>query len=180
MTLRETFEQAWTEVTGRAKCVVQDKEELFGFIQLLVAQNVRSYLELGTSEGVSLYCVGRCLPQESIIYGVDLGEEHSVGHLSQNITLLRQAGQFACFIKSTCADARDQFTDGMFDAVFIDADHTYESVKQDWEMYRNVGRIVAFHDIRLEGPGRLWREIGGGLELHHTACTQKWGIGVRS
>lgn len=56
-----------------------------------------------------------------------------------------------------------------FDWVFIDADHSYQAVRHDWETYWPLckpGGIVAFHDIL--GPteqhpeievSRLWREI---------------------
>ena len=46
---------------------------------------------------------------------------------------------------------------------FIDASHTYESVKADYWHYRRFGRIVALHDIAglraCEGVARFWREI---------------------
>lgn len=52
-----------------------------------------------------------------------------------------------------------------YDVLFIDADHSYEAVRRDWENYSPlVGSrgIVAFHDI-VERPGygvsRLWGEI---------------------
>ena len=59
---------------------------------------------------------------------------------------------------------------GPYDAVFIDADHRYESVAADWAIYRTVAPIVAFHDIAecgakdkrtgypVEVP-RLWAEL---------------------
>ena len=58
------------------------------------------------------------------------------------------------------------------DFLFIDADHTYEGVKMDFEMYSQLmrrGGIVAFHDIlphdRKHDPDgsvgvhRFWQEI---------------------
>jgi cephalosporin hydroxylase len=54
---------------------------------------------------------------------------------------------------------------GPYEFVFIDADHTYQAVKADWENYRplvTAGGVVAFHDI-VERPGygvsELWDEI---------------------
>lgn len=58
------------------------------------------------------------------------------------------------------------------DFLFIDADHTYEGVKMDFEMYSQLvrkGGIIAFHDILphdkrhdpdgLVGVHRFWQEI---------------------
>lgn len=56
------------------------------------------------------------------------------------------------------------------DFLFIDADHSYDGVKQDWEMYSPLVKgVVAFHDIvyhrhRGNPPSevdRLWLEIRG-------------------
>lgn len=51
-----------------------------------------------------------------------------------------------------------------FDLVMIDADHSYEGVKADYENYREMfadGAIVWFHDTVGCSPtvGRLWEEI---------------------
>lgn len=54
---------------------------------------------------------------------------------------------------------------GPYSLVFIDADHTYEAVRADWENYRPmvaVGGAVAFHDILPRpsyGVSQLWAEI---------------------
>jgi len=58
-----------------------------------------------------------------------------------------------------------EILDGEFlDFLFIDADHSYEGVKMDFEMYSPLvksGGIIAFHDIVLRGAGveKFWNEI---------------------
>ena len=49
----------------------------------------------------------------------------------------------------------------MPDVVFIDADHTYEGCKRDFEVWYPVAQVaVAFHDTFLqEGCDRFWREV---------------------
>ena len=52
--------------------------------------------------------------------------------------------------EETVAEVKAEFPDGLVDVLFIDADHTYEGVKKDYELWsplvRNGGCIV-FHDV---------------------------------
>lgn len=51
---------------------------------------------------------------------------------------------------------------GPYDFAFIDADHTYESVRADWENYGPLADVVAFHDILPRpayGVSTLWEEL---------------------
>lgn len=67
--------------------------------------------------------------------------------------------------KSTYERVR-QATDSEVDFIFIDGDHSYDGVKQDFEMYKDLvceGGIIAFHDIQHQhsrvGVDEFWREI---------------------
>jgi cephalosporin hydroxylase len=76
------------------------------------------------------------------------------------------------------------------DFLFIDGDHTYNGVKQDFEMYSPLvkeGGIIAFHDIVCHDPSEnvgvpeFWNLIKNKykhLEIVYD-WNQKWaGIGV--
>lgn len=76
-----------------------------------------------------------------------------------------------------------------YDFCFIDADHTYEAVKADWENYGPMCSVVAFHDIVARpgyGVSDLWAEIKAvpgvqTMEIVRTVSPDyesKCGIGV--
>jgi predicted O-methyltransferase YrrM len=176
--LQQRFDAAWADVTSRAIVVVQDPPELFALIALMNARGVRRYLELGASEGVSLYTIGMCLPEGAEIDAVDLGEAHSVGNLRDNVRRLNASGRRTTLFEMTTLDARQRLHGKTYDAILIDAGHKYEEVKNDWEMYRGMAPMIVFHDIRLGGPSQLWWELGGGLEIHCDR-TRPMGFGVK-
>jgi len=74
-------------------------------------------------------------------------------------------------------------------ALFIDADHAYESVKKDFEIYEPlVKNIIAFHDIRTVGFGviKYWPELLERKEQwmnsmfyqKNLVCPHQYGIGM--
>jgi predicted O-methyltransferase YrrM len=87
----------------------------------------------------------------------------------------------------TLAELADLLADDRVDLLFIDADHTYEGVKGDYETYSPLvrpGGIVAFHDI-LTHPNMpyvavdiLWRQLSGVMEEIITDPPTWGGIGV--
>jgi hypothetical protein len=66
-------------------------------------------------------------------------------------------------IKAQSIDAYPQVKDNHYDLVIIDADHHYEAVKRDYELYAPLGHIVMMHDINglrdCEGAQLFWQEI---------------------
>ena len=85
--------------------------------------------------------------------------------------------------------------DNKVDFLFIDADHSYEGVKKDFEIYSPLvrkGGIIAFHDIIPDyyakrgikpssGVYKFWNEIKGKyehLEIIKDRNQDGFGIGV--
>ena len=67
-------------------------------------------------------------------------------------------------VRETSVNAAKQFTDGTADLVFIDADHEYESVRDDiaaWRSKVTAGGILSGHDWHLEGVQKAVREAIG-------------------
>lgn len=77
---------------------------------------------------------------------------------------------------------------GPYDVIFIDGDHSYSGVKNDWEFAQTLNpKIIAFHDIskdikhRSEGceVDKLWQEIKSGSTTYEKIVGCGWGgIGV--
>jgi len=152
--------------------------ELTEFIRLLRAEGVERYLEIGARCGDSFEMIMRALPSGSRGVAVDLpggawGADGSRRLLREAATRLNRDG-YRCdvvFGASQSAGVIGQVAEhGPYDAILIDADHRYEAVAADWNSYRSLGRLVAFHDIAsigivdqrsgraVEVP-RLWNEI---------------------
>lgn len=80
-----------------------------------------------------------------------------------------------------------KFNTEPYDFLFIDGDHSYEGVKQDWEYYGRLvkeGGIIAFHDALYHADGTeevdiLWEEIKKDYKhLEIKTNDQSTGIGV--
>lgn len=152
--------------------MLQDHNELAAFVAVLRQEGVRSYLEIGAKWGGSLRWIALSLPAGSRIVAVDLPHEGSNETLTKTVEELKVEGYDAHLIWGDSADPKTiEAVRGLgpFDAVFIDANHSYAYVLADWLNYRDSAKIVAFHDIawhrapewlgtRIDVP-RLWREI---------------------
>ena len=75
--------------------------------------------------------------------------------------------------------------DNKVDFLFIDADHSYEGVKKDFEMYSLLvrkGGIIAFHDIIPSGYPKVykfWNEVKYEyLEIIKDRNQNCYGIGI--
>lgn len=176
----------------------QHPDELRAFIALLLAEGVRSYLEIGARHGDTFYEVMRALPAGSRGVAVDLpggawGITSSRNALANAVRKLRREGYEVRMLlgDSTKPEIRRVLEGLRFDAVLIDGDHRYEGVRADWQFCRGLAPLVAFHDIAGEGQvqptsklpvevPRLWAEIW-------PSCRRSWefvapgsrmGIGV--
>lgn len=178
--------------------ILQNMFEIGDFIRLLRDDNVKSYLEIGSKFGGSLEIVGRSLPNGSRIVSVDLpGSAETLAQLKQCVAQLNDLNYDTHLIVGDSTDQKvveQVYKFGPFDACLIDGNHTMPFLKKDWDNYRKICRIVAFHDIGFyrEGgqpPNRMpidvplfWKAIKAHcpdcrtVEIRHEA--QDNGIGV--
>ncbi len=132
---------------------LQLSREIEEFVQLMKDNNIKSYLEIGSMYGGSLWLVTRIMPKGARIVTVDLpshGKPHAAQSLQECIRHLRRDNFDAHLIvgDSTSPDTVKKVRAlGPFDAGLIDGNHTLPYVTKDWENYGPMCNIVAFHDI---------------------------------
>jgi len=135
----------------------QRADELRDFLDLIQAEGVRRYLEVGVQRGLTFLSVGLTLAPGAQMVGVDLpgaawGVKDGTGpaQIEAACARLRARGQSVEMIWGdsrapevvAAAAAR-----APYDLAFIDADHSLEGVTADAEAYGLMARMVAFHDI---------------------------------
>lgn len=113
------------------------------------------WVEIGTYWGQSFsYAVVECLNHGKTIdlVGIDAfpwTDEYGVTTLDRFLQSMKPLEGHYRYIKSGSSAAAQHFADGSVDFVFIDANHTYQFVKDDvnaWLPKVKKGGIIAGHD----------------------------------
>lgn len=150
----------------------QNDQEFDWFINILQREKVRSYLEIGSKWGGSLLRVAEALPVPSRLVSVDLCESGSAVSASLNevVARINAMGHDAYLVVGDSAHrktAKAARRLGPYGACFIDGNHTLSYLRNDFDNYAPVSRIVAFHDIgwkpKENGPSidapQFWQSI---------------------
>lgn len=151
--------------------VLQNAREFDEFLSLIQREDVRSYLEIGSMYGGSLWRVASAMPRGSRLvscdYAVDTPE--ALPSLKECVSHLTRSGYDAhLIVGDSMAPKTVELVAalGPFDMILIDGAHTLEAVNADWQNYGPMARIVAFHDIawnetwRSSVPGRPFKAMG--------------------
>ena len=178
----------------------QEKMEIKELLRLLEKKKPKFVLEIGTQKGGTLFLFSRVSSQDALIMSIDLpGGLYGGGYpkwkiplyksfalRDQKIMLIREGSHFLPtrqLIEKILKKRELCF-------LYIDADHSYEGVKLDFQMYAPLvreGGLIAFHDICKNpsqnggGVSRFWNEIK--REYPHqeiiSSPYQEWcGIGI--
>lgn len=175
----------------------QNEEELANLVRDVRTLKPVNVLEIGTAQGGTLFLWTRLAQQNATIVSIDLpGGKFGGGYSERQERLYRRfAGtnqklhllRLDSHADSTFEETKKLFGGSPIDLLFIDADHTYEGVKRDWEMYSPLvrpGGIVAFHDVAGNYDDtqvkRFWDSIKDGLRYQEYVVNPdgQYGIGV--
>jgi predicted O-methyltransferase YrrM len=137
---------------------LQNPAECAGFVALLKAEGVRSYLEIGSRFGGSLWQVAQVLPVGSRLVSVDLEGDPELAQCIADITATGRDARLIVEDSTARGTIWDAQALGPYDAVLIDGNHAKAYVNSDWNNYGQMGRIVAFHDIGKAGETSLARK----------------------
>lgn len=146
---QDIVRRGWLPALGGCGAIEQDPIELTLFVDFILHHGVHNYLEVGTSRGGLInFMISYCKLDG---YGMNLFEP--------------EWRKDRVFVGDCTSPEALKFADdhGPFDLVFIDADHKYESVSRDTDLYQpKAKKFVAFHDIcglrDCEGAKRHWEE----------------------
>jgi predicted O-methyltransferase YrrM len=179
---------------------MQIKSEFMELLRIVESKRPKYVLEVGTAAGGALFCFSKLSSEDAVLVSVDLPEGKFGGGYkkwkvpffeafkkgNQKMFLLREDSHK----NSTLNSVKGILSDQKLDFLFIDGDHTYEGVKNDFEMYSPLvkkGGVVAFHDITngseeyVGGVPRFWKEVKFGREYKEfieDLNQGKCGIGV--
>ncbi len=136
--IKEEFTQAWDEL----KKLIENTEGTFTFLEVGAYRGLWPLMLSYVCESLDKpfeYTTVTWLDQDPNNRGI-----HKVFKYYEdkglNYNLINKNSQ--------TQEARDAVKDS-YDVVFIDADHRYEGVKKDIELYSNLAtKILMFHDIR--------------------------------
>ena len=174
----DTLESAIDYCVDRPVLIGQVRSEILQLAKLLQAYEPIRSLEIGTNYGGTLFLLCTLSPPNATILSLDLPNGvFGGGYPLRKLPLFRKFARGRQDLHLIRADSHSLETkqrvmrilDGkQLDYLFVDADHTYSGVQQDFKMYAPLvrsGGIVAFHDIKTHNQqtkcevGIFWSEI---------------------
>lgn len=170
---------------------VQIPAEIEQFAKEIEKLSPSTVLEIGTSNGGTLYIWARHIKSCRRIISLDLPRGFT--HTKMKFFKLFDETKEFCFLRGNSHNKRtvDMLAkilgQAKVDFLFIDGDHSYEGVRQDFRTYTQFvtrGGVVALHDIMYHpdyGVERFWNEIKSQYASKEIVASRNqvgYGIGV--
>lgn len=181
---------------------VQKVSELAGLLETAAGLSLDTVVEVGSARGGTFWALAQIAADDAHLASIDIPSGSPIDvRNGVDVYGNRDRERFYEYAKEgqqvTLIDASSQLLETrvrlqgalggrMIDMLFIDADHRYEGVKRDYELYSPLvreGGLIAFHDIIRQNDHRsgvhiLWAELA---KQHPDAMTflgdETWGWG---
>jgi len=145
---------------GGGLLIWQYPNQFSKYLLLLKQQSVTSYIEIGCRWGGTFVLTTEYLKRFNAMaksVAVDIIPSPVSAYCALNpetTSFMKMNSQNPAFKTYMAANK--------FDLIFIDGDHSYEGVKNDYDISKNSGRIFVFHDIVNDvcpGVVQFWKEL---------------------
>jgi len=129
----------------------QIKSEIIRFLEFARLEKPEVVCEIGTADGGTNFLLSQSLPTVEHMIGVDLyvkkkSKLHYFSRPNQQMHFINGSS----YDETTVKEVEVALDGRTIDLLFIDGDHTYKGVKQDFLSYRRFvreGGLIIFHDI---------------------------------
>jgi hypothetical protein len=144
---------------GGGLLIWQYPNQFSKYLCLLREQNIHSYIEIGCRWGGTFVLTNEYLKMFHTIHksvAVDIIDSPVVHYCISN-----KETQFLQ-LNSQSPEFEQYMNNNFFDLIFIDGDHGYDGVKNDYQISKNSGKIFVFHDIvnhACPGVVQFWNEL---------------------
>jgi predicted O-methyltransferase YrrM len=134
------------------------------------AQGKKRLAEIGVWQGGTTVRLRAAMADDGTLFAVDPFPKGQLGFSTQRAIATHEVHKVVkgrvVWIRQTAADAAQNPAvreGGPFEFVFLDALHTYQGLREDWDAWSPlvaIGGVVAIHDSRAT-PGGHSEEVGG-------------------
>jgi len=173
---------------------LQRPAEIRDLLAILSERKPAVIVEIGTASGGNLFLFTRVAANNALIVSIDLPAGRFGGGYPrwriplyrafarphQTVHLIRGNSHAAETVAKLSAILRGR----KIDFLFVDGDHTYQGVPQDFKIYHpfvHPGGIIAFHDIVEHSSetqcnvNRFWQQIK--TRFNHMEVVEDWKAG---
>ena len=115
----------------------------------------KTAVELGVYEGVTTTLIRESMKTDGVLYAVDPFFPGRVGvcwgKMVAKTEIARGRGATVVFVEKLSTEAASEVPI-QIDFIFIDADHSYDGIRKDWELWAGrvrEGGMALLHDTRI-------------------------------